>query len=339
VSSPSTRGTVALVVPVATWQAYNLWGGYSLYHGPPGDLPSFAVSFDRPYQGVGGLNDFRSTVIPVVVRAEASGVPLSYLTDVDLQQHPGALAGARGYVSVSHSEYWTVRMRTAVLRARNDGTNLAFLGANTEYWRIRLSRRTTGPDRLETGYHYYAALDPDRTAHPSVATSRFRDPPDPRPENAMVGMLYECYPVDAAYRVVSPRWWGFAGTRVRRGTTFDGLVGPEADRVYPDRHSPHPLEILSDSPYDCLGTPTTSQSVYYTTRSGAGVFASGTLRWGCALDDTCDVPLSAATERFVRRVTANLLHAFAQGPVGPRHPAHDNVAGFHLSPVNEVPAS
>lgn len=339
VSSISTRGTVALVVPVATWEAYNTWGGYSLYHGPPGDRPSFAVSFDRPYLGVGGLNDFRRTVVPVVVRAQASGVPLSYLTDLDLQRHPGVLEGARGYVSVAHSEYWTVRMRAEVLRARAHGTNLAFLGANTEYWRIRLSHGRTGPDRLETGYHYYAQLDPERATHPSVATSRFRDPPDPRPENALTGLSYECYPVDADYRVVSARWWGFAHTGVRAGTTFRGLVGPEADRVYPDRWSPHPLRVLSSSSYSCLGSPTTSQSVYYTTRSGAGVFSTGTLRWGCALADACDVRLSKASEDFVRRVTDTVLRVFARGPAGRRYPAHDDVGQFGLSPVDSVPAS
>ena len=40
VSSPSARGTVSLVVPVTTWQAYNEWGGYSLYAGPAGDRRS-----------------------------------------------------------------------------------------------------------------------------------------------------------------------------------------------------------------------------------------------------------------------------------------------------------
>ena len=49
VSSPSARGTVALVAPVTTWQAYNAWGGYSLYQGAPGDRRAWAVSFDRPY--------------------------------------------------------------------------------------------------------------------------------------------------------------------------------------------------------------------------------------------------------------------------------------------------
>jgi len=152
-------------------------------------------------------------------------------------------------------------------------------------------------------------------------------------------MDYECFPVDADYRVVTPGWWGFAGTGVARGDRFPGLVGPEADRVYPDSRSPRPLQVLSNARYDCGGTGTSSQSVYYTSASGAGVFASGTLRWGCALVEACDVPLSGRTRRFVGTVTDNLLRAWAAGPVGREHPARDNVAHLHLPVVNEVPAS
>jgi hypothetical protein len=326
VSSPSADGTVAVVVPVTTWQAYNLWGGYSLYDGPTGDRRSWAVSFDRPYHGVGGMNDFHLSVVPIVVRAEMTGVPLSWFANVDLHDDHDLLAGALGYVSTGHDEYWTPSMRTTVETARDAGTNLAFLGANTMYWRVRLDDRETGPRRLMTGYRHDAAVDPLRDETPAEATSRFRDAPAPRPENEVTGMLYECYPVDADYVVVSPGWWGFAGTGVRHGTAIPGLVGGESDRVYPDGFS-------------CRGVTTTSQSVYYTTSSGAGVFTAGTLRWGCALVDLCDRPLGARTRDFVRRVTDNLFHGFAAGPVGRRHPARDNLTDFDLPLVNTVSAS
>ena len=65
--------------------------------------------------------------------------------------------------------------------------------------------------------------------------------------------MYECYPVDAAFVVESPTWWGFDGTGVRRGDRFEGLVGPEADRVYLNRSTPRPMEVLSHSPYSCRG--------------------------------------------------------------------------------------
>jgi hypothetical protein len=339
VSSPSAEGTVAMVVPVTTWQAYNLWGGYSLYAGPDGDRRSWAVSFDRPYSGVGGMNNYRTAIVPIVVRAEASGVRLSYFANVDLHGRRGLLAGARGYVSMGHDEYWTSVMRKRVLDARSAGTNLAFLGANTMYWRVRLDDRNTGPLRLMTGYRNDAHLDPLRDARPREATSRFRDAPAATPENELAGMLYECYPVDADYRIVTPRWWGFAGTGVRAGSAIPGLVGGESDRVYPNAATPRPLQILSHATFSCRGDTTSTQSVYYTTPSGAGVFTAGTLRWGCALVDQCDRPLGARTRDFARRVTANLLREFAEGPVGRRHPARDNLDEFDLPLVNGVSAS
>lgn len=339
VSSPTAAGTVALVAPVTTWQAYNAWGGHSLYEGPAGDRQSYAVSFDRPYNGATGANDYRTAAIPIVVRAERTGAALSYFTNLDLHTRPGVLAGASGYVSMGHDEYWTPAMRKAVLDARDHGTNLAFLGANTMYWRVRLADRGTGAARVVVGYRHSASLDPLREVLPAEATSRFRDDPLPQPEHELLGMQYECYPVDADYVIASPRWWGFRGTGMSAGDHVPGLVGPEADRVYPDARLPRPLEILSHSPYSCRGVSTSSQAVYYTAESGAGVFNAGTLRWGCALVNRCDRPLPASTSRFAATVTDNVVRGFAGGPVGGTHPAHDNVARFDLSVHNSVPAS
>lgn len=334
VSSPSAAGTVALVAPFTTYQAYNRWGGYSLYEAPAGDRPSWAVSFDRPWDVLGEANNFRRAALPIIVRAEALGVPLSYFANVDLDRWPHALKGARGYVSMGHDEYWTPAMRRQVQAARGSGTNLAFLGANTMYWRIRLE----GPSTM-VGYRDSAWRDPLRVERPAEATSRFRDAPEASPEHDLIGMQYECYPVDAAYRVVTPGWWGFRGTGVEHGHLFPGLVGPESDRVYPDRAAPRPLQILSHTTFSCRGVTTSSQSVYYTTRSGAGVFAAGTLRWGCAIIDKCEHPLGRATGRFVATVTDNLVRGFSRGPVGDRWPARDNVDEFHLPLHNTVAAS
>lgn len=339
VTADSAAGTVALVSPVTTWQAYNQWGGYSLYAGAGGDRQSHAVSFDRPYNGATGANDYRSAAIPIILRAERTGAPLSYFTNVDLDADPSVLEGARGYVTMGHDEYWTNAMREAVMSARDAGTNLAFLSANTMYWRVRLEDRPTGPARLLVGYRHDAHLDPLYAEGSREATNLFREAPAASPEHDLLGMQYECYPVDTDYVIASPGWWGFRGTGVRSGDHVAGLVGPEADRVYPDQHLPRPLQVLSHSPYSCRGVTTSSQSVYYTTPSGAGVFSAGTLRWGCAIKDACERPLGAATSRFVGRVTDNLVRRFAAGPVGTRHPARDNVAAFDLPTTNTVPAS
>src|SRR6476661_7411887 len=276
VTSTSVAGRVVVVAPVATWQAYNEWGGYSLHAGPSGDRRAWRVSFDRPYLG-GGMGELGFGLSPVVIAAERTGVPLAYLTDLDLHRDRDALDGAEGYVSAGHDEYWTPEMRATVERARDRGTDLAFLAANTMYWRIRLERSPLGRDRVVVGYRSDAWADPE--PDPRRVTGRFRDPPAARSERSLVGMEYECFPVDADLTVTTSRWWGFAGTGVRSGTTFPRLVGDEADRVYPGSGTPHPLQVLGRATYSCRGVETTGQTTWYTTRSGAGVFASGTLRW------------------------------------------------------------
>jgi hypothetical protein len=126
---------------------------------------------------------------------------------------------------------------------------------------------------------------------------------------------------------------------VRAGSRFAHLVGIEADRVYPTSATPRPLQVLSSSPYRCLGAATSSQSVYYTTASGAGVFNAGTLRWTCALHRRCGVvTVSGAAARFTRRVTANVLRVFAAGPAGLTHPARDTVDRYSLSTASSAPA-
>jgi ribosomal protein S5 len=83
------------------------------------------------------------------------------------------------------------------------------------------------------------------------------------------------------------------------------------------------MEIVAHTSLNCAGRPTTSDAVYYTTPSGAGVFAAGTIDWVCAMQGCQNVDeLSSA---IVRRVTSNILRAFAKGPAGLDHPAHDNV--------------
>jgi hypothetical protein len=98
--------------------------------------------------------------------------------------------------------------------------------------------------------------------------------------------------------------------------------------------------VLSHTTYSCGGVPTSAQSVYYTATSGAGVFNAGTLRWTCALVDRCSpYRLGDRTRDFVRRVTVNVLHAFARGPAGTAHPAADNVRRFPFPKQNQVPVS
>ena len=112
---------------VTTWQAYNRWGGYSLYYGnTDGGLTfthnpgggSYAnrarvVSFDRPYDHdwASGAADFVGNELPVLYQAEQLGLDVTYWTDVDLHARPHLLTNHRALLSLGHDEYWSASMR------------------------------------------------------------------------------------------------------------------------------------------------------------------------------------------------------------------------------------
>ncbi len=340
VRSPSAIGRVVILAATQTWEAYNDWGGYSLYHGHHGLRDrALAVSYDRPDPAPGD-GRWAYDLPPVVASAEALPIKVAYFSDTDLNDNPHALDGARAVVVAAHAEYLTTTERARLRQARDAGTNLLFGSANAVYWRIRLHAGVfgSGPDRLVVGYKN-ALMDAQAAADPAGATAKFRDPPDADPEERLVGSRYECFPVNAGFRVADSSWWGFAGTGVAVGAVLPGLVGVEADRATQTADTPRPLQVLSFSPFTCRGTPDHSTATYYTAASGAGVVDVATQRWECALAPTCtDGNLPDVTRRFVRRVMANVLTAFATGPAGLPHPARDSLDRYEL-PATGSPAS
>jgi hypothetical protein len=331
VRSCGTAGRLAVVNSVATWQAYNRWGGADLYKGHTGTKRSrsLTVSFDRPYASGHGAGQFLLYEAPLVALAERMGLPLAYLTGVDVARDPALLCGAAGIVSLGHDEYWSPEQRSHVTRARDAGTNLAILGANCCYRRIRFEPSALGADRTVVCFKEDFAADPGyRSGLPP--TNDFRRAPLPRPESELLGVIYDGYPVDAPYVVSEPSHWLLAGTGVRHGDAFAHLVGVEYDRVNTAHPTPRPIEVISHSPVVCKGRRTHADSAYCTVPSGAGVFATGTMRWVEALDATGpggkgNHGLDGRAGAFTRTVTENLLRAFCQGPAGLARPAVDNL--------------
>jgi hypothetical protein len=331
VRSAKTAGKTVIKNGVATWQAYNTWGGYDLYNGPGGitdyNNRSLAVSLDRPYDQMGAYM-FLFHERKLIALAERLGMPLAYVTSMDIEHEPGLLDGASALFSLGHDEYWSPPERANVTAARNKGVNLAFLGANCCFRRTRLASTRLGPRRLIICYKTSYLQDPEYGKNNALVTSDWREPPNPDPESSMTGTLYESNPTTADYVVASPKAWLFAGTGVQKGTTFKGLVGIEYDRVNPGSPVERPIEILSHSPLTCRGVNSYSDSAYYTHASGAGVFSTGTLRWVASFGGWYHYGLNRHTARFTQKVTSNVLRAFADGPAAHKYPAHDNLAAM-----------
>jgi hypothetical protein len=332
IRSPSTAGRVVIKNSVATWQAYNMWGGYDLYNGPAGladyDNRSLVVSLDRPYDLTGAYL-FLAHERNLIQLAERIGVPLAYETSIDLATDPGLLAGASALISCGHDEYWTPQERANVTAARNAGVNVAFLGANAMFRRIRLASSPLGASREVICYKTSYTEDPMYGKDNALVTNDYREPPDPDPESSVTGVLYESNPTDAAYVVLQPGAWMFQGTGVTAGTRFPGLVGIEYDRVNPDYPVQRPIEIVAHSPLTCRGVNSYSDSAYYTHPGGAGVFATGTMRWVRSMTGNIGFGITMKTAWFTRRTTANVLRAFAGGPAAAKYPARDNLDAVH----------
>ncbi len=331
VRSAQTAGKIVIKNCVATWQAYNTWGGYDLYHGPAGAADysnrSLAVSLDRPYDASGAYM-FLWHERKFIALAERSGLPLAYATSMDIDSDPQQLDGASALFSLGHDEYWSPPERAHVTAARDAGTNLAFLGANCCFRRTRMASTRLGPGRMVICYKTSYLQDPMYGKDNALVTSDWREPPHQDPESSLIGTMYESNPVDAAYVVATPDAWMFSGTGVTKGTSFTGLVGIEYDRVNPDSAIERPIEILSHSPLTCRGVNSYSDSAYYTHSGGAGVFNAGTMRWVASMGNLRSFGLNARTARFTKRVTGNMLHAFADGPAAAKYPAHDNLAAM-----------
>ena len=330
VRQKSNKGRIVIVNATTTWQAYNKWGGYSLYESPSEGKAgrSRVVSFDRPYEaGVGkGAGDFTYFELPFVLWAERQGYDLGYATDNDLDADPHLLDGAAGVVTLSHDEYWSPKMRNAMVRARDSGTNWAFLGGNDAYRHMRFEASPLGPNRTEVDYKSFDE-DPIHESNPDGATQEWRSPPNEHPESAILGNYYHCNPVTADLVVADDKSWLTNGL-VSPGEHLPNLVGDEYNAVDLKVPTPRPLQVLFHSPVSCRTHPEDFADVtYYTTGSGAGVFAAGTEYWVCGIDPWCkraDAP-EDRVRKAVQGITRRLLDAFSKGPVGKDHPAQDNL--------------
>lgn len=128
VRDDSSNADLLFKCSVNTYQAYNYFGGKSLY---PDDsvnkVGARKVSFDRP------LNNYASTFftsweMPLLRFIEKNGYNVSYCTDIDLHSNATLLASHKALLSTGHDEYWSGAMYDNALASRNAGKHLLSLG-------------------------------------------------------------------------------------------------------------------------------------------------------------------------------------------------------------------
>jgi hypothetical protein len=293
---------ILVEVPVNTWEAYNAWGGKSLYaYNSRRQIPAVKVSFQRPWSTIGDPNETFPVTFeyPMLRFLERTGFPLEYVTDVDVDRDPSLLLGHRLSVTLGHGEYWSKRIRDAWDAARAAGRDLAFLGADTGYWQIRYE----DSDRTIVEYRS-ATADPDPVSAEKTTEFRALDPP--RAECALLGVEFQGGglkpPLVNSYTVVARAnpWLDAAG--LRPGDVLRAAVSGEWDSVVPGCERPAPTVLLRYAG----GAP--ADATLSRTSSGGRVLALGTEGFGALVDGwgrrRCSVNVPA--ERFLRAALTDL---------------------------------
>ena len=315
IRSNTPQSDLVMVAATMTWQAYNTWGGWSLYHGPNPITysPGRIVSFNRPYDRDGKSN-FTVNDAGIVQSAESLGLNISYTDDVYLSAHPKSLLGHASVIYDGHTEYWTNQMHEAAFRARDSGVNLLFLGANSAYWRTRLENN----GRLIVCWK--GSPDDPFSNDPKMITNKWGEIPNASNESELLGALMAGIGVEADYTVNDSKIWPLAGTGLISGQTIFGVVGKEVETT--DIGIAPAVQTFLTSRVKIHGTWYNIHLSYYTTASNSGVIDVGTNGWVCTMTSSCTWKSKATSESRsqLRSITANILAAGAIGPLALLHP-------------------
>ena len=206
-----------------TWEAYNTWGGNSLYQcagaqppapfasdtkpvcppgSPQGYQGAFAVSYNRPWHTAlddGGESWLFNAEFPMIEFMEKNGYDVSYTSGSDVDANGSLLLNHKVFMSTGHDEYWSGNQRANVTNARDHGVNLAFFSGNEVFWKTRWDASTTDtstPYRTLITYketHFNAPTDPQ---DPGTWTGTWEDPrfsppaDGDNPGNALTGQYF-----------------------------------------------------------------------------------------------------------------------------------------------------
>jgi Domain of unknown function (DUF4082)/Fibronectin type III domain/Bacterial Ig domain len=240
VRNDASHSEVLLQTSDATWEAYNAYGGNSLYTCtvacPPGTpkayKAAYAVSYNRPFDGAlstdSGASYLYYAEYQMIRWLEKNGYNVSYTSESEVDQNGPLLKNHKLFVSSGHDEYWSAGQRANALAAREAGVNLAFFSGNELFWKTRWGPSTEGsntPYRTLTSYketHFEAPVDPQ---DPPTWTGTWRDPrfsppaDGGQPENALSGQQFEVNSGTSDITVPSK----YSKLRLWRNTAVAGL--------------------------------------------------------------------------------------------------------------------
>src|SRR5947199_726866 len=237
-----------------------------------------------------------------------------FIWDIDTHADPSRLLKARAFISVGHDEYWSLAMYDNVKRAIDAGVNAAFFCGNSVDGVLDIRPgKSTAENRVIERIGKFGGPNSERER--SFSTPWKQHGPDPA---ALMG-AQTTSPANgsADWTCTNDKHWLFAGTEMKNGDSFKGLVGWE-------HHGPPlgqlpSLEVLARGPVFSRGKPQNTEytATIYSGSKGNLVFNAATIWWSDGLSDPPGYLRPSAhggtppgPDERVQRITKNLFERF-----------------------------
>ena len=315
-----------LIHSTLTWAAYNSFGGSSTYSRDVGGKKSRLTesSFDRPYSG-SGMRHIERDAISFVQYLESQGLNVDQISDVDVNSSPSILSRYSALILSGHPEYMTRNEFDSLVGARNLGINLAFFGANTAYWQVRLEPSASGNDRRMV---IFRNAQEDPTTDPRQITVQFANPIINTPSSLLTGESTSGIHVTGALKLVEePKWLKIPPNSVLSGWSPNSEVDASASGPA----SPAKIHLLFSGRFAVFTSKSTTshpatkqntksfpaESIWFTDKSGAATFTSGIDYWACEVSTTCsEERLPFASRKVIQSITLQVLEKWQTKAVG-----------------------
>ena len=340
VRNDGRAANIMLQTSDTTYQAYNTWGGNSLYTGTANWGRAVKVSYNRPLQGSEIENNFFYGEYPLVRWLERNGYDVTYCGDVDTHRSGSQLLNKKVFISSGHDEYWSGAQRANVEAAIAAGVNVAFLTGNECFWRIRFENSVDGQNTPnKTIVCYKETLEGAKTDPSTEWTGTWRDPRfstpangGGRPENALTGTFFRAidnltdpdFPIEVPYAYRRHRLWRNTSivnlTAGTKATLAAATLGYEWNTDADNGFRPAGLvrlsettqtapQVLQDYGSTYIQAPLTHYTTMYKAPSGARVFSSGSCQWSFGLDDyhLTNPEVTIPADSRMQQATMNLL--------------------------------
>lgn len=286
---------VVIFAPVSTWQAYNKYGGKSLYVNFPGLETVYYVSSQRPTSNL----EFGVSLVGTDVPVEAgifgwfsSHYETTVLPDYFLEM-PEKIPSAKIYVLAGHCEYVSEKMYNQLEKAVNEGVSLISLGGNQIYWKTKWNEDYSQME-CRKDLSFFSFGDPGGKWRHNM-----------RQEEGLLGVRFDEKGIGtyAPYEVMDANHWLFNGLKVKNGDLFGqkgmndlALSGNETDKQgwrtpsdfvllakgkNPEFGRENELFWKGDDPYwDGKGG---GEIVFRELKNGAGILSTGSIQSGSGM--------------------------------------------------------